>query len=89
MKTTRRTIKIQLVTTDEMPESVKGVCGGDDGSGYLVVLNGSKTPDEQALAFLHECLHIYHGDSSKREGKTADQLEKERNAELKRLANLI
>lgn len=55
-----------------------------DGRLTTVAIDEKATDDEKAAAFLHEMLHIWRGDHC-REDITADEIEKECAAELKRI----
>ena len=66
------------------------MCGGiieKEPGAYYIAINEDISPDEQAAAFLHECLHVYHNDFSS--GKTVQQIESERHRELKRVLCLL
>ena len=85
-----RAIHIDLFITDDedgFPEEVAGACGmcGDDR--FKVMVNGTKSKEEQAAAFLHECLHIWHCDHVS--GLSADRIEAMRRAELKKLLKIM
>ena len=68
----------------ELPEKVKGI-STKDGNTVTVVTNEAETEDAQTLAFLHECLHIWHGDHDR---GALYGLEKERHEELIRLLKI-
>ncbi len=90
-----RDIFIKLLSA-EMPERIRGFCRQEsaeqDGSEYyIVVLNSSLPEDQQATAFLHECLHVFHRDHAKiwKDGEYHEaemvMMEKRRKAELIRM----
>lgn len=87
---TQRTITLQVVTED-MPEGVHGMSlpknSKKDTDTYIVYINEDDTEDEQTIAFLHECLHVWHRDHY-RAGANVSELEYERHEELKRLLQL-
>lgn len=76
-----KTLQIQIKTA-ELPQTVHGLTTQQAGA-YTIYINEDQTQDEQAAAFLHECLHIYHDDFNST--RTAGELEEERHAELKRI----
>ena len=79
----RRDINIMLVITDELPDTIGGISEDLGDNSFQVAINGNKSEDEQARAFLHECLHIWHGDHTRKD-VTASELEHERHEEMKR-----
>lgn len=76
-----KTLQIQIKTA-KLPQTVHGLTTQQAGA-YTIYINEDQTQDEQAAAFLHECLHIYHDDFNNT--RTAGELEEERHAELKRI----
>lgn len=86
-----RKITIDLYITGgktAMPDDVAGVSGGS-GSGldvYAMMINGAKSEERQAAAFLHECLHIWHKDHVT---DNATKTEAERRQEAKILLRLL
>lgn len=84
---TERTIKLQIITSP-LPASVRGLTANQKGSDvFTIAINDQKNDDEQAIAFLHEMLHIWHSDHD-REGVNISELEHERHRELKRLLTI-
>lgn len=78
---TERNINIRLVTTEELPLQIKGICGtADKDDSYIMALNGNYGEHRQLLTFLHECLHIWHKDFTS--GRGAQEIEAERHREL-------
>jgi len=72
----------------KMPKTIQGACTLDKRDGKIIVaLNADLTEDEQAAAFLHEMLHLYHGDLNK-ENTTAREIEEERQEEMQRLLRI-
>ena len=75
------------ITTAQLPEKIHSILQKTGRGGYNIFINSDQTEDERAAAYLHEALHIYHGDA---DSKTpADIIEQERHAELKRLLQLM
>ncbi len=72
------------IAEDKLPEDVRGM-STTDGKKAFVLVNSEMSEDERTAAFLHEMLHIWHGDH---EGADAD-VEAERHAELKRIMQLL
>ena len=52
-----------------------------------VFIDGDIDPDRQAAAFLHEMLHLWHGD--KQDPRPLEEIEAERAAELRRIGRLF
>lgn len=86
----QRNIKIQLVVAD-MDEKTRGGigCNPNRPQDYTVCINSALDPDQQAAAFLHECLHIWHDDLRSNSGIPVGSLEDIRHEELKRIATII
>ena len=74
------------ITAEELPASVYGVSVPNK-DGYTILINGTKPGPEQAAAFLHECLHIWHNDHN--DTRTADTIEAERHEELQQILGLL
>ena len=74
MQTVRR-IVIDLVTTDDLPDAIRGTIGDDSGR-YIMLINGNMTTSDQEETFLHECRHIFNNDT--KHGGNADSIEAER-----------
>ena len=85
-----KNIKIQLVVSD-MGTKTRGAlaCSPDRPNEYMVCVNSNVSEDQQAAAFLHECLHIWHDDLRSNGGIPAGSLEHIRHEELKRIATII
>ena len=84
-----RKIVIDLYITDDkdpMPADVAGASGSGRPDVYTVMINGTKSEERQAAAFLHECLHIWHKDHA---GENATKAEAERRQEAKRLLQIM
>lgn len=81
-----RTITIRI-KTEQLPESVRGVSVERRPEDYIMLLNGREDDPETVAAFLHEMLHIYHGDHG-RAGET-DGIEEERHEELQNIIAVI
>ena len=56
-----KTISIRIIT-NELPDIVQGACIKNGEDSYILVLNGADEDPATVGAFLHEMLHIYHGD---------------------------
>ena len=78
-------IKLQIIK-EAFPGKGQGMifCDNDD---YTILINSKLSEDEQAAAFLHEALHIWHDDFNS--GRSADSIEETRKAELHRLIELM
>lgn len=74
-----RDIQIKILY-DNLPEGVNGMCTkcGSDKEAYMIILDSKQAERQQALAFLHEALHIYRQDFTS--GKTAQEIEAEAHA---------
>ena len=72
------------IAEDKLPEGVRGM-STTDGNKAFIMVNSEMSEDERAAAFLHEMLHIWHGDH---EGTGAD-VEAERHAELMRVLEIL
>lgn len=81
------TRKINLIiTTEDLPEGVHGAAFQDK-DGYMILINGAEPKPNQAAAFLHECLHIWHDDHN--DTRAADTIEAERHEELRKLLEIL
>lgn len=65
-----------------MPPGVHGM-SMKEADTILVFINESDDSDTQKKAFIHECLHIWHGDHD-REDVNVQQLEAEQHAETRK-----
>ena len=81
-----RDITIRLVK-HKMPDQAGGVIVQEGKESYLIIINDQKSEQEQAAAFLHECLHIWHNDFST--NTNALEVEELRHRELAGLADLL
>ena len=79
-----RNIKLRIITAP-LPSEIHGASGTGDGQQFTVLINEADDPERQAQAFLHEMLHIWHGDHS-RPGAEVNETERERHTELNRLS---
>lgn len=63
------------ITVAKMPllAGARGVVVKDTDGGCMVIINSDLTEDEQAAAFTHEMLHIWHNDFEN--PATADRIE--------------
>lgn len=74
------------VETARLPDEMKAF-SRRKGDSYYIVINEAETDDGRAAAFLHEALHIWHGDHDS--GDDVDAIERERHEELKRLLSIL
>ena len=81
-----REITVRMITAD-LPECINGMCHMDAPGRYIVVIDSKGTPQQQAAAFLHECLHIWHNDTATT--LPADQIEQMRHREIIDLLQLL
>ena len=63
---TEQTLTIRVMTIPKLPETVHGLCAPEnprnpDGK-FLIWLNGNDSEYQQTETFIHEMLHIWHGD---------------------------
>ena len=83
-----RNISIRLIRSGRIPGSVDGCVlklDGDDN--YMMMINSEKSERAQVIAFLHDCLHIWHRDHYR--GDPVDVIEKERHDELLELLDAM
>lgn len=52
------TLQIQRA---QLPDGINAFTMTRQANAYTVIFNDRKPQDRQAAAFLHECLHLYHG----------------------------
>ena len=73
------------------PESVHGVtlltAKTDDHEDYVVLINSGLDSRRKAATFLHEALHIFHGDFD--DHRSVKEIEAERRAELRELLQIL
>lgn len=60
---TDRAIQLRIYHR-ELPEGIHGVSVRNEGT-VSIIVNELKSEEEQTKAFLHECLHVWHGDHDK------------------------
>ena len=66
----RRLISVKIIEVDDEPD---GFCAAtvkdanSDEDKYLIILNGNETEKNKTAAFVHEMLHIWHRDFSKKD----------------------
>ena len=82
-----REINITLHTIP-LPGTIYGGVTQRANGSYVVLINADKTEDEQAAAFLHELLHVFHRDLEAPPGITAAEIEAKRKAELLRVLQI-
>ena len=83
-----RNISIRLIRSGRIPGSVDGCVlklDGDDN--YMMMINSEKSERAQVIAFLHECLHIWHRDHDS--GRAVNTIEKDRHSELRELLDKL
>lgn len=78
--TSTRELSIKITHTG-LPDSIHGFVSSTSPGKYHIFLNAAETDSQQAASFLHECLHIFHGDLE-RDDAAAGQIEAERHKEL-------
>lgn len=54
---------------------------------YIIVTNQQETESQQAAAFLHECLHLFHDDLNR--GGSVDKIEAARHTEITELLEIL
>lgn len=81
----KRTVNL-TITAEDLPEGVHGTIFAT-AAGYYILTNSRETDTEQAAAFLHECLHLYHNDLDAQ--RSADEIEKDRHEELTELLKVL
>lgn len=75
---TEQRISIRIIKTP-LPQAINGL-SMKDGNTFIVLINENDSQDEQKETFIHEMLHIWHGDHD-REFKDVQQLEEQRHQE--------
>ena len=65
-----------------LPRSIHGL-SAKDGDAIIVLINEDDDPDTQQEAFIHEMLHVWHGDHD-RENIDVNKLEAQRHTETRR-----
>ena len=81
--------KVQLtICRDALPPGIHGaIMTTGAGKDYIIVTNQQETETQQAAAFLHECLHLFHDDLNR--GGSADEIEATRRAEIIELLEIL
>lgn len=80
--------QITITTKAEaLPQTINGVLQQTGNDNYIIYLNSTKTDDERAAAFLHECLHIYHNDFDS--NNAAGNIEQARHSELLHILQIL
>lgn len=72
-----------VIERAQLPAAVKGITVKNHNS-IKVFVNSGLSKDEQAAAFLHECLHIWNNDFNS--GKAASEIEESTHKQLKRIS---
>ena len=87
VKQTRRDITINLYWAD-LPKTIHGFTRILKNGSYQIFLNSSDSQERQTATFIHECMHIYHGDHD-RPDLTTDQIEAIRHREIRDLLEIL
>lgn len=64
---------------EKLPQGIHGISSAE-GHHYTILIDSNQRQEEQAAAFLHEMLHIWHGDHES--NKSTAEIEEERHEEL-------
>lgn len=84
----KRTLEL-TICCDTLPPGMHGaIMTTGAGQHYIIVTNQQETENQQAAAFLHECLHLFHGDLNGA-GGSADEIEAARHAEIIELLEIL
>lgn len=84
----KQDFSLQIIYAAGLPDSIHGFVFSTSPGEYHIFLNAADNKRQQEESFLHECLHIFHGDLE-REDRTTDQIETLRHKELETiLSNL-
>lgn len=73
------------IVTDKLPAGINGISAAE-GQRVIVAINTDQSETEQAAAFLHECLHIWHDDHHS--SRAVKEIERERREELRKITQL-
>lgn len=89
---TEQTLTIRVMTIPKMPKGVHGLSCPEnphnpDGR-FLIWLNGNDSEDRQTYSFIHEMLHVWHGDHGN-DDMSVQLLETIRHYETDKLMQLI
>lgn len=85
MDETREQMQLNIVKK-KLSRDIKGFSAPTDG-GYLIAINTILDPDEQAAAFLHECLHIWRRDHITED--PAELIEEQTHKQLNRVLEIL
>lgn len=75
------------IDKNSFPVSIKGFIVKDDDTTYRIFINDTLDSDDQAAAFLHECLHIWNDDFNSND--SADHIEQRTHKQLKRISEIF
>lgn len=79
---------IQLtIRRDALPPGIHGAIATTGTNNYIIVTNQQETETQQAAAFLHECLHLFHDDLNGR--GSVDEIETARHAETIEILEIL
>ena len=81
-----RTITIRIVT-ENLPNGIRGATAMKEKDRFVVLLNGDQDDPETVGSFVHEMLHIYHGDFES--GLPVDQIEATRHRETLEIMEIL
>ena len=87
VKQTRRDITISVYWAD-LPDTIRGFSQLKNNGNFRIFLNNADSRERQTATFLHECLHIYHGDHD-RPDLTTDQIEAIRHKEIRDMLEIL
>lgn len=79
-------IKLSVIE-ERMPEAFRAFSRETSADKYTIMINEDIPELEKAAEFLHEMLHIWHGDYNS--NMTSDQIERIRHAELKEILGIL
>lgn len=74
-------ISLQIIYAAGLHKDMHGIVTSAAPDKYIILLNADDTDRQKTESFLHECLHIFHGDLE-REDTAVNQIEAERHIEL-------
>lgn len=79
---------VQLtICRDALPPGIHGIITTTGTDNYIIVTNQQETESQQAAAFLHECLHLFHDDLNGSD--SADEIEAARHSAITDLLEIL
>lgn len=72
---------------EPLPDGLRSIVKEDAPGKYEIFLNANKGKAEQAAGFIHECLHIYHNDTSSPDD--TGEIEQQRRVELLQICRYL